>query len=112
MLKRKKGNISNMSNKVETNNRDMWDMYDDISEASINLYMIPDILIAVVEDLKIDERELTRDEELEIGRRRQLINSAIALTSRLIREHEETLEKIGDKYLKPEHTKTTEETTK
>ena len=101
-----------MSNKVETSKRDMWNMYDDISEASINLYMIPDILLAVVEDLKIDERELTRDEELEIGRRRQLIDSAIALASRLIREHEAKLEEIGDKYLKPEDTATTKETTK
>ena len=90
----------------------MWDMYDDISEASINLYMIPDILLAVVEDLKIDEKKLTRDEELEIGRRRHLIDSAIALTTRLIREHEDELEKIGDKYLKPENTATTKETTK
>ena len=80
-----------MSNKVETSKRDMWNMYDDISEASINLYMIPDILLTVVENLKIDERELTRDEELEIGRRRQLIDSAIALASRLIREHEAKL---------------------
>lgn len=111
MLK-KKGNISNMDNKKNTTNKVLWDMYDDISEASINLYMLPDILLTVVEDLNIDERELTRDEELEIGRRRQLINSAIALASRLIREHEEKLEKIGDKYLKPEHTKTTEEKTK
>ena len=112
MLKRKKGNISNMDNKKNTTNKVLWDMYDDISEASINLYMIPDILISVVEDLKLDERKLTRDEELDIGRRRQLIHSAIALTSRLIREHEEKLEKIGDQYLKPEDTKTTEETTK
>ena len=111
MLK-KKGNISNMDNKKNTVNKVLWEMYDDVTEASINLHMIPEVLQAVVDSLRLDETKLSQDDMLEIGRRRSSIATVISLTQRLIWEHEETIEKIGDQYLKPEDTKTTEETTK
>ena len=100
-----------MNNTVETS-KTIFRVFDDITEAEINLSLIPTMLQNVVENFKLDERDLTELEVWDIGRRRSMINDTITLTCRTIWELEERIEELYEKYKKLENTATTTETTK
>lgn len=71
-----------------------FDIMSEVEDAIIHLEELPDVIQLLIENLKLDERNITKDDEYDLINRRGMIYNVLTLVQRTIWETNDSISAI------------------
>ena len=71
-----------------------FEIMEEVADATIHLLELPDVITLLIENLKLDERNITKDDEYDLINRRGMIYNVLTLAQRTIWEVTDTIDNI------------------